>query len=143
MPFRVLACIGDSLSVDTYQVIDTAQKLKFEDWRRVIAVFAQGVAWQFKGWKYDKPVELFSHVKGFHLKYEDDPVSNLMIKSWNVSTLSVHKTKRYLDVEAVANFWSRLDAWLASHPHPDFGQNSPLSEQKSSSSQVAIKRLSH
>ena len=45
---------------------------KIEDWENVVAVFVQGESWQFKGWKWESPVELFSHVKGFWLKYEDE-----------------------------------------------------------------------
>ena len=29
----------------------------------MVAVFAQGPAWQFKGWPYSSPVEIFSKSK--------------------------------------------------------------------------------
>ena len=35
-----------------YRVIDNPNKLSTEDWDRVVAVFAQGPAWQFKGYLY-------------------------------------------------------------------------------------------
>jgi len=44
-----------------YEVIDSTQKLKEQDWERVVAVFALGQQWQFKGWKWSEPVELFHH----------------------------------------------------------------------------------
>lgn len=122
--------LGNNPSLMTCQVIDSTQRLKSEDWARVIAVFAQGAVWQFKGWKYDKPVELFTHVKGFHLKCEDETVGNPTIKSWNVTTLTVHRTKRYLDIEAVTNFWTKLEAWLSSHPHFDFRPEDSLRKEK-------------
>jgi parafibromin len=47
-----------------YQVIDNPQKLRSEDWDRVVAVFVMGSAWQFKGWPWGgNPVEIFSKSK--------------------------------------------------------------------------------
>lgn len=47
-----------------YRVIDNPLKLAHEDWERVVAVFVQGPAWQFKGWPWDgNPVEIFSRSK--------------------------------------------------------------------------------
>ncbi|KAH3795821.1 hypothetical protein DPMN_149382, partial [Dreissena polymorpha] len=44
-----------------YRIIDNALKLTPEDWDRVVAVFVQGPAWQFKGWPWDgNPTEIFS-----------------------------------------------------------------------------------
>jgi hypothetical protein len=42
---------------------------------RVVAVFAQGKQWQFKDWPfgYGNPSEIFSKVKGFHLKMSGIP----------------------------------------------------------------------
>ncbi len=44
-----------------YEVLDSTAKLKEQDWERVVAVFALGQQWQFKGWKWSEPVELFHH----------------------------------------------------------------------------------
>ncbi|KAG8310576.1 accessory factor associated with RNA polymerase II [Homalodisca vitripennis] len=44
-----------------YRVIDNPQKLAPGDWDRVVAVFAMGPTWQFKGWPWrGNPVEIFS-----------------------------------------------------------------------------------
>ena len=50
-----------------YTVVDNGARLSRADWDRVVAVFAQGAAWQFKGWKRDAPVEIFSRALGVHL----------------------------------------------------------------------------
>lgn len=79
-----------------YQIVDNIQRLRVEDWKRVVAVFVQGNLWQFKGWKWTDPIEIFSHgmkdangaVKGFYLKFEDAPLDDT-IKNWNVEILSV------------------------------------------------------
>lgn len=43
----------------TYQIIDNPLRLSLDDWSRVKAVFVQGPAWQFKGWKWENPADLF------------------------------------------------------------------------------------
>jgi hypothetical protein len=37
-------------SID-FKVVDSGHKLTPEEWDRVVVVFVQGQAWQFKGWK--------------------------------------------------------------------------------------------
>ncbi|CAN7978873.1 unnamed protein product, partial [Ixodes persulcatus] len=45
----------------SYRVIDNPTNLASEDWCRVVAVFVQGPAWQFKGWPWGgNPIEIFS-----------------------------------------------------------------------------------
>lgn len=52
-----------------YRIIDNPAKLTSQDWSRVVAVFVQGPAWQFKGWPWDgQPVEIFSKSKSFFLQ---------------------------------------------------------------------------
>jgi hypothetical protein len=96
----------------TFIVIDNVNRLKLEDWNSVVAVFAQGEAYQFKGWKWASPVDLFSKVKGFHLKYEDEAVQG-EVKKWNVEILNISKSKRHLDSAAVVQFWNSLSAFMA------------------------------
>lgn len=44
-----------------YRVIDNPQKLTMNDWDRVVAVFVNGPAWQFKGWPWEgNPTDIFS-----------------------------------------------------------------------------------
>ncbi|VEL17572.1 unnamed protein product [Protopolystoma xenopodis] len=44
-----------------YRVIDQPHKLLPEEWNRVVAVFVQGQAWQFKGWPMGPdPATIFS-----------------------------------------------------------------------------------
>lgn len=50
-------------------VSDNPLKLSADDWDRVVAVFVQGPAWQFKNWPWGgNPVEIFTRVKAFHIK---------------------------------------------------------------------------
>jgi parafibromin len=45
----------------TYRIIDNPQSLKDRDWDSVVAVFASGQSWQFKGWRWEQPVDIFNN----------------------------------------------------------------------------------
>ncbi|KAH9596572.1 accessory factor associated with RNA polymerase II [Schistosoma haematobium] len=47
-----------------YRVVDQPNKLLLDEWNRVVAVFVQGQAWQFKGWPISSdPAVIFSQKK--------------------------------------------------------------------------------
>lgn len=71
-----------------YEVIDNTDILRPEDWDRVVCVFTTGAEWQFKKFKWQKPVELFAQVKGFYAKWADEQPKET-IKTWNVEIISV------------------------------------------------------
>ncbi|CAO0803700.1 unnamed protein product [Mucor circinelloides] len=50
-----------------YHIVDSVSQFKQTDWDRVCCVFVAGQLWQFKGWKWEKPVELFSNGKDISL----------------------------------------------------------------------------
>ncbi|KAI9202863.1 RNA pol II accessory factor, Cdc73 family-domain-containing protein [Polychytrium aggregatum] len=102
----------------SFQITDSPERLTAEEWDNVVAVFATGQAWQFSRWKYNQPVDLFSKVKGFALKYADDPKNPCA--NWNVEVLNIHKSRRHLDAQSVYDFWSHLDEWIATHKRNQF-----------------------
>ena len=70
---------------------------------RVVAVFAQGPAWQFKSWPWGgNPVEIFSRMKGFHLQVSLLFIPTLcrgsLIQSWSVQS---HRRSRNLTLSAI------------------------------------------
>ncbi|KAJ1496576.1 accessory factor associated with RNA polymerase II [Coelomomyces lativittatus] len=69
-------------------VVDSIDAFEPDDWDRVVAVFASGMMWQFHDWKWSQPVDLFCHVRGYHLKYLDE-VTISPVDQWNVKVLSV------------------------------------------------------
>ena len=107
---RIERVAGDG-TIQSYKIVDNPQRLSDADWKRVVAVFAAGAAWQFKGWKYAKPVDIFNRVLGVHLKY-DDAETLPEVKKWNVTVLTVNKFKRHLDPTTVVQFWRLLDDFL-------------------------------
>ena len=97
----------------TYRIVESATQLEDRHWNRVVAVFAHGPAWQYKGWKWQNPVEIFSRAQGFHLRF-DDPNKKVdtNVKKWAVEVLHVNKQYRHLDIVAVKHFWSVLERFM-------------------------------
>uniref|UniRef100_A0A8C9RKN6 Parafibromin n=1 Tax=Scleropages formosus TaxID=113540 RepID=A0A8C9RKN6_SCLFO len=115
---------GTTLSVTVpYRVIDQPLKLAPQDWDRVVAVFVQGPAWQFKGWPWllpdGSPVDIFAKIRAFHLKY-DEAKMDPNVQKWDVTVLELSHHKRHLDRPVFLRFWETLDrsVWLsASYLH--------------------------
>ncbi|XP_057341546.1 parafibromin-like [Microplitis mediator] len=92
-----------------YRVIDNPQKLTNAEWDRVVAVFVMGPAWQFKGWPFNgNPVEIFSKICAFHLKY-DEMRLDANVAKWAVTAIELSRTKRHLDRAVLMQFWEHLD----------------------------------
>ncbi|KAI8986447.1 RNA pol II accessory factor, Cdc73 family-domain-containing protein [Pilobolus umbonatus] len=103
-----------------YHVVDSVSQFKQNDWDRVCCVFVAGQLWQFKGWKWEKPVELFSNVKGFYPKWGSDKITS-PTSEWAVSEINIHRHKRHMDKAAVSQFWDALDSYNATHkPYLNF-----------------------
>ncbi|KAK7086442.1 accessory factor associated with RNA polymerase II [Halocaridina rubra] len=95
-----------------YRITDNPSKLSYADWDRVVAVFAMGPAWQFKGWPYDgNPVEIFNRICGFHIKYEEMKVDS-NIANWAVHVINLSRVRRHLDRARFLEFWEKLDRFL-------------------------------
>ncbi|KAI8642363.1 RNA pol II accessory factor, Cdc73 family-domain-containing protein [Parasitella parasitica] len=103
-----------------YHIVDSVAQFKQTDWDRVCCIFVAGQLWQFKGWKWEKPVELFSNVKGFYPKWNSDQV-NAPASEWAVTELNIHRSKRHMDRATVSQFWDALDSYNATHkPYLNF-----------------------
>ncbi|CAG0886289.1 unnamed protein product [Cyprideis torosa] len=104
-----------------YRVIDNPSKLTNADWDRVVAVFAMGPTWQFKGWPWDgKPVEIFSKVRAFHIKYEETKLDE-NISKWAVTVINLPRMTRHWDRAKILKFWEILDNHMSKNkPHLRF-----------------------
>jgi len=96
-----------------YCVVDSVDRFQESEWNKVVAVFTCGASWQFKGWKWSNPTELFSKIRGFYLQYQDDILKE-PVKDWNVKVLKVEKNKRHHDIQTVLEFWNELDRYMGS-----------------------------
>ncbi|XP_045468144.1 parafibromin-like [Harmonia axyridis] len=103
-----------------YRVVDNPAKLRPSDWDRVVAVFVMGPAWQFKGYPWENPVEIFAKVAAFHLKYDEMKIDANVAK-WAVTVIELSRTKRHLDRAALMVFWEKLDKHIMQFkPHLRF-----------------------
>lgn len=97
------------------RVVDQPLKLTASDWNRVVAVFVQGPLWQFKGWPSvlpdGSPVEIFTKIKGFHVKYDDIKV-DANVRKWDVEILTVSRNRRHMDRACALKFWETLDKFM-------------------------------
>jgi parafibromin len=92
---------------------------------KVVAVFAAGPDWQFKGWKWGEvgkpgpdgravepddvpPVKIFNRALGFHVHFDAEP-PHPNAAAWAVTPLAISKTRRYLDAGVSARFWRAVD----------------------------------
>ena len=96
-----------------FKVVDNINKIAQQDWDRVVAVFAQGQQWQFKGWPFGStnppnPADIFSKVKGFHLKMSGHPIDPNIAK-WSVTVVELDPHKRHLDRARLLTLWDELD----------------------------------
>lgn len=97
-----------------YRVVDNVKSMTKDQWcdlpstsadvrnrKRVICVFADGPAWQFRGWPFKSPVEMFAQgcvlidtpaltctVRGFHVMYAGEKIPK-NISGWDVCVLEV------------------------------------------------------
>ena len=95
-------------SGNTFEIVDNPARLALSDWSRVLACFTLTSTWQFKGWKWESPLELFQHIVGFHV-YFDDVAMDHNVAGWNVTKLAISRNKRHLDATAVMTFWTRIN----------------------------------
>ncbi|KRX48315.1 Parafibromin [Trichinella murrelli] len=98
-----------------YRIVDNPMRFLPEEWDRVVAVFAQGPAWQFKNWPLGAtPTDIFSKVKAFHLTWDDDKLDN-NISQWAVDVMALSRTKRHLDRAIFQKFWEGVERHIKRH----------------------------
>jgi len=108
------ASFYDPAKTVRFQVIDDVSKLKEEDWRRVVAVFASGAAWQFADWpkRWPNPAAIFENVCAFHLHFDDEALHPNILQ-WRTHRLPISKSKRHGDRSVVLDFWHILNEFIA------------------------------
>lgn len=95
------------------QLTDNPTRLTLEEWSRVVGVFVQGQTWQFKGWRWELPPDLFQQVCGFYMHYTDQKITGEVL-DWKVTRLPISKSRRHLDSTAALKFWSTVESLMRS-----------------------------
>ena len=99
-------------------LVETPDNFKPDYWSRVVAVFTTGQAWQFKGYKWQDPAELFAHALGVYVGWRGEMMPE-SVKGWgrSVVTSQVDKFRegqtaqmRWRDREVVEEIWSAIEA---------------------------------
>ena len=95
-----------------FEICSNVRKFNKNDWKRVVAVFVQGDNWEFKDWPKSENIStILQKVKGYYLKYKDNPLNN-NIKKWNVEVLEISRNKRHFDLSLQNKFWNSLSDFL-------------------------------
>ena len=98
-------------------LVETPDNFKPDYWNRVVAVFTTGQAWQFKGYKWQNPAELFAHGLGVYVGWRGETVPD-SVKGWGRGVLSSSVDKwregqttqqRWRDREVVEEIWSAIE----------------------------------
>lgn len=95
----------------SFKAVNNVSKLSHDDWDRVVAVFVQGPAWQFKGWPIMERNDvntIFKKIMAFHLKWSNKAVEG-NIKKWNCSVIDLDLNNRHLDVQKFRQLWQKLE----------------------------------
>ncbi|XP_016974455.2 parafibromin [Drosophila rhopaloa] len=98
-----------------YRIIDNVTRLTAEEWGEVVAVFALGPSWQFKGWpQFPNLALIFRQVCAFHLHFKDSPPLKELL-NLPVHMLALPLNERHSDCGIVAKFWNKVDRHMAVH----------------------------
>ncbi|KIV84408.1 hypothetical protein PV11_00191 [Exophiala sideris] len=120
-----------SLSEKPYRfiLVDSPEQFKPDYWSRVVAVFTTGQIWQFRGYKWREPQELFGHVLGIFVGEKGLPIPG-EVRGWgsSVKTFAVERWderahggsvdqdtragRRWRDRETVEEVWRSIEAYM-------------------------------
>ncbi|KAF2152047.1 CDC73-domain-containing protein [Myriangium duriaei CBS 260.36] len=99
-------------------LVESPDNFKPDYWNRVVAVFTTGQAWQFKGYKWQHPADLFTHALGVYVGWKGELVPET-VKGWGRGVLSTSVDKwrdgqtmqqRWRDREVVEEIWTAIEA---------------------------------
>ena len=103
---------------DVEFVVTDVPPSKKEEWKRVVAIFCNGKAWQFKDFPQSKsgapnyPTKIFSEMRGIYLRFSHQDVPDF-VRKWDIEVLTLDRNNRYKDKGVAAQFWKFLDEFLA------------------------------
>ncbi|KIW32741.1 hypothetical protein, variant [Cladophialophora immunda] len=110
-------------------LVDSPEHFKPDYWSRVVAVFTTGQIWQFRGYKWREPQELFGHVLGIYVGEKGLPIP-AEVKGWgsSVKTFAVERwderahgqnveqetrmSRRWRDRETVEEVWRSIEGYM-------------------------------
>jgi parafibromin len=114
-------------------IVDSPEQFKPDYWNRVVAVFTTGQVWQFRGYKWREPQELFGHVLGIYVgerggqvpsevKGWGSGVKSFFVDRWDERAhgsavdQSTREGRRWRDREVVEEVWRTIEAYMRGKP---------------------------
>ncbi|PSK34005.1 Cell division control protein 73 [Elsinoe australis] len=103
-------------------LVESPENFKPDYWNRVVAVFTTGQAWQFKGYKWAHPADLFTHALGVYVGWRGETTPE-SVKGWGRGVLSAQidafregqtSQQRWRDREVVEEIWAAVEASMRS-----------------------------
>lgn len=88
----------------------------------MVAVFTTGQLWQFKGYLWQSPPDLFSHALGIYVGWRGENVPDT-VKGWGRGVMSTQIDKyngqlgpkaRWRDREVVEGIWTAIEEMMRS-----------------------------
>ena len=97
-------------------LVDSPEHFRPDYWDRVVAVFTTGQTWQFKGYKWQNPADLFAEALGVYVGWKGEAVPDT-VKGWGRGVLTVlidQGRDRWRDREVVEDIWRAVEGVLRS-----------------------------
>jgi parafibromin len=95
-------------------LVDSPEHFRPDYWDRVVAVFTTGQTWQFKGYKWQNPADLFHNALGVYVGWKGEAVPDT-VRGWGRGVLTVLIDKgrdRWRDREVVEDIWRAVEGRL-------------------------------
>ena len=108
-----------------FRVFDDTSRFRKFEWKATVAVIAEGKKWQLQGWPFNSESDLFYSIRGFYLKYLDEPLEQAL-SQWNLVTLNLKRDSRHQDRGIVGEFWRTLESFLMQPRHRKFSNDKKL-----------------
>ncbi|TKA68094.1 hypothetical protein B0A49_04043, partial [Cryomyces minteri] len=106
-----------------FVLVDTPDQFKPDYWNRVVAVFTTGQTWQFKGYRWQQPAELFAHALGIYVGWRGEEVP-AAVRGWGRGVVTAQLDKfrdgadtavaRWRDREVVEGIWTAIEEGMRS-----------------------------
>ncbi|KAK5256241.1 accessory factor associated with RNA polymerase II [Cryomyces antarcticus] len=119
---RLLPSI-DAVRPLRFVLVDTPDQFKPDYWNRVVAVFTTGQTWQFKGYRWQQPAELFAHALGIYVGWRGEEVP-AAVRGWGRGVVTAQLDKfrdgadtavaRWRDREVVEGIWTAIEEGMRS-----------------------------
>ncbi|PNS16299.1 Cell division control protein 73 [Sphaceloma murrayae] len=118
---RIIPSIDPSRPL-RFILVESPENFKPDYWNRVVAVFTTGQAWQFKGYKWQHPADLFTHALGVYVGWRGETVPE-SVRGWGRGVLGAQIDQwregqtggqRWRDREVVEEIWAGIEASMRS-----------------------------